>query len=611
MVWSLMSTLTQQPRRIKTQQADSEPTVVLQHTPRLPVGDTPVFGDQSHALPEIPGYSIQKLIDHGGMSNIYLAWQKQLNRKVAIKMIRPQDSLDENIRKRFLLEAESIAALQHPNVVRIHEIGEIHGLPFLVLEYIAGGNLERRIRERPPSARDSAEIVRQLAMGIQAAHDQLIIHRDLKPANVLCVEETASEGCTPTIEVKITDFGLARMLHEQSDQTRSGYAIGTPSFMSPEQASGRPDQIGKGTDIYGLGAILYELLTREPPFNGPSAIDTIQMVRFEMPIRPCLLNSRVPRDLERICLQCLEKKPEDRYPSARAMAEDLQRFLNGQTVQAYRAGPMRTMLRRAVRHPVKAFGLAMVFLMLLLGAVFAAAIRFPSSVPTERGVQSQGTRSYRQEPKSVARNPHRDAILRAREMPASAETVAALANLPAAELDSLTLEFAHEPGVHYALAELNAGRGETPSALAGFERARILAEKAARDSGGGFDAWASVALIREREGDLQTVAGQRNAAIADYDKAMAIREMLIQDDPREPKWKKGLADVCTKLAEAYTAEGELFTAVLLLDRRVGLQETMSDEWKDTHTRLADLHKRLGNTQAATLHRAHAGTAKSE
>jgi serine/threonine-protein kinase len=243
-------------------------------------------------------------------------------------------------------------------VVGIHEIGEAGGMPYLCLEYIPGGNLERKLHERLPSARESAEIVRQLAEAIQAAHDREIIHRDLKPANVLCdyaaprpKGDDSGHGPTiPALNVKLTDFGLARIVHEANDQTRPGFAVGTPSFMSPEQASGKPEEVGKSTDIYGLGAILYDLLTGAPPFSGETAAETMRMVRMEAPVPPGQRNSRVPRDLERICLRCLEKEPADRYATAAELAADLRRFLMERSVEAFPLRSIRKFWRRCRRH---------------------------------------------------------------------------------------------------------------------------------------------------------------------------------------------------------------------------------------------------------------------
>jgi len=343
----------QRPEHNDTQSASPDyPTLVLEGIPALPV---PACSPTTE-LPRIPGYEIMRLIDQGGMSTIYLAKQKGLERLVAVKMIRPQDSLDTQLRKRFMLEASSIALLQHPHVVQIHEIGEADGIPYLCLEYVSGGNLERKLRERLPSSREAAEIVRQLAEAIQAAHDQQIIHRDLKPANVLCDfvaprPKGDDHGPTiPAVKVKLTDFGLARILYEASDQTRSGFAIGTPNFMSPEQASGHFEDIGKSTDIYGLGAILYELLTGEPPFLGLTASETMRRVRMEAPVPPGQLNLRVPRDLERICLQCLEKEPANRYATAAELADDLRRFLLGRSVAAHPLGLIRKWWHRCRRH---------------------------------------------------------------------------------------------------------------------------------------------------------------------------------------------------------------------------------------------------------------------
>ncbi len=369
-VGSEVMDVSQQPREIDTQPGPEFPTLILDGVPTI----APAFA--TIELPKIHGYEIIRLIDQGGMSNIYLAKQKGLERFVAVKMIRPQDSFDSHLRKQFILEASSIASLQHPNVVEIHEIGEANGMPYLCLEYIAGGNLERKLREQLPSSQESAEIVRQLAEAIQAAHDHQIIHRDLKPSNVLCdvvprrtppSEETGRSTPIPDIKVKLTDFGLACVLCEINDQTKPGFAVGTPSFMSPEQASGTPEDIGKATDIYGLGAILYELLTGEPPFLGDTASETLRMVRMEAPIPPSRLNLNVPHDLERICLQCLEKDPKNRYASAGALAIDLRRFLMGRSVAAHPLGPIHKCWRRCRRHPF--YSLALLAIAILTIAV--------------------------------------------------------------------------------------------------------------------------------------------------------------------------------------------------------------------------------------------------
>jgi hypothetical protein len=237
---------------------------------------------------------------------------------------------------RFRAEAEAVAQLQHPNIVQIFDIGEQEGIPFLALEFVDGGSLAEKLSGTPLAPRKAAESVLALARAVHHAHEKGIVHRDLKPANVLL----QADGT-----LKITDFGLAKRTEAEHSQTQTGAILGSPSYMSPEQAAGRSGEIGPATDVYALGVMLYELLTGRPPFKGSSLIETIEQVREHDAVPPHLLQPNVPRDLETICLKCLEKSPKRRYASAAGLAEDLRAFLHDEPISAQ----SRTLLDQVAR----------------------------------------------------------------------------------------------------------------------------------------------------------------------------------------------------------------------------------------------------------------------
>jgi eukaryotic-like serine/threonine-protein kinase len=272
-----------------------------------------------------PGYDLLGVLGRGGMGVVYKARQRALDRVVAVKMILAGAHAGPEELGRFRREAATIARLHHPHIVHIYEVGEQNGQPFCALEFVEGGSLARNLNGTPQPPRLAAQLVETLARAIHAAHQAGIIHRDLKPANVLLTVDG-----TP----KITDFGLAKQLHEEAWKTRSGVIVGTPSYMAPEQASGRRDDIGPHTDVYSLGTVLYEMLTGRAPFLAATQLETLDQVRLQEPVPPSRVQPKVPRDLETICLKCIEKDPRHRYPSAEALAEDLHRFLANEPIQA-------------------------------------------------------------------------------------------------------------------------------------------------------------------------------------------------------------------------------------------------------------------------------------
>jgi tRNA A-37 threonylcarbamoyl transferase component Bud32 len=287
------------------------------------------------------------VIGHGGMGVVYKARHKALNRTVALKMILSGSAASPTERGRFVAEAESAAGLQHPNIVQVFEVGEHAGRHFLAMEYVPGGSLAARLTGDGLDPRRAAELLLPLAEAVQHAHDHGIVHRDLKPANVLLVsrdapaerEASRSAGASRLTESpKITDFGLAKRLDADRGQTQSGAILGSPSYMPPEQALGDARHVGPAADIYALGAILYELLTGRPPFKANTLLETLELVRTGDVIPPRHFRPRLPKDLEVICLKCLHKEPERRYVSARALADDLRRFMAGEPISVREDG---------------------------------------------------------------------------------------------------------------------------------------------------------------------------------------------------------------------------------------------------------------------------------
>jgi eukaryotic-like serine/threonine-protein kinase len=338
----------------------------------------PVPADEAVRL-SVPGYEILRELGRGGMGVVYLARRLDLNRLVALKMILSGEHAGVIERDRFRREAEAVAALQHPNIVQIFEVGETAGRPYLAFEYVHGGSLASYLDGQPWPAKPAADLVEALARAVHFAHTRGIVHRDLKPANVLLGNaeletrnaERRARNEDPLFRIpssalrvpKITDFGLAKRVDPDSSwsdepdrtapggQTRTGAVVGTPSYLAPEQAAGKNRQVGPHTDVYALGAILYEVLTGRPPFRGETPLDTVLQVMGDDPVPPSKLRAKLPRDLETICLKCLQKDPRKRYGSAVELADDLHRFLAGEPIAARPVGHWERAAKWMGRHP--------------------------------------------------------------------------------------------------------------------------------------------------------------------------------------------------------------------------------------------------------------------
>jgi len=301
-------------------------------------------------------YELLEEIARGGMGVVWKARQTSLNRIVALKMILSGEFASEREMERFRREAEAAANLQHPNIVAIHEIGQRDGQHYFSMDYVDGQNLNALVRDNPLPPQRAAQYLKTIAEAIHFAHQRGTLHRDLKPQNVLIDSND---------QPRITDFGLAKVVGQASGLTESGAIMGSPSYMPPEQASGRLDRIGPHSDVYSLGAILYELLTGRPPFQAATAMATLRQVVDDEPAPPRKLNPNVPADLETICLKCLEKLPQQRYANARDLAEDLGRFLNHDPILARPASASRKVEQWVKRHPMVLSGVAALALLVV------------------------------------------------------------------------------------------------------------------------------------------------------------------------------------------------------------------------------------------------------
>lgn len=339
--------------------------------------------DSNSTFPQIAGLTILEKLGEGGMGVVYRAQQERLQRVVAVKFIKA-GNFHVEARERFKQETEAIARIKHPGIVQVFDVGDYQGEPYSILEYVAGGGLDQRIREELPDPRVTARLVEQLANALSEVHRMQIVHRDLKPANILVQGERnqSLESC----QLKISDFGLAKFLGESdSELTKTGYALGTPNYMAPEQASGQAKYVTETADIYSLGAILYYLLTGRAPFRGASIPETLKQVLEREPTLPSRLKPQVPRDLEAICLRCLEKKSTNRYQSSGELAADLRRFQAGEPTLARPLSGSERAWRWIVRHPLQSALAAAAFLVIILAVTGASIAKLWVEADTARG----------------------------------------------------------------------------------------------------------------------------------------------------------------------------------------------------------------------------------
>jgi tetratricopeptide (TPR) repeat protein len=612
----------------------------------MPSGrDTPV---PRQALLEVEGYELLGVLGRGGAGVVYKARQVALDRLVALKVLATGIHAGPDELARFRGEAEAVARLQHPNIVQIYDVGDTSGRPYLALEFMAGGSLAAKLADKPQPAREAAEMVRTLARAVHHAHVNHILHRDLKPGNVLL----AADG-TP----KVADFGLAKRLDldtvAQARLTPTGAIVGTPSYMASEQASGVAKHLGPSVDIYALGAILYEMLTGRPPFLGETLTDTLYQVLDMEPIAPRRLNPVVPRDLETICLRCLQKRPASRYASAAALADDLERFLDGRPILARPVGRIERAIKWARRRPAQAALLAVSTLALLLGAAGVAwhqielhgkNVALTDALDAEAQLRRRNVQLLRlaleqqseygsylddqlkplprltrmrrellqkrlrflqpfidQEPTDLEmRQTQAQAYLEkgvieerlgeTSEAATAYQTAIGRLEVPAEEATPGSRLVLARLYVQYGMLQRHRGEDEAAADL--LERGqRILEQLVADDSSP--ENRRTLALAHHNRGLFLDGKGQFEPARQAYKRSIELRRQLITEDPNNDRYRFELAGTYNNLGGLYLREGQLDRAREEFDRAIDLMRRLPPDAENRYL-VAGIYHNLGN-----------------
>jgi len=584
----------------------------------------------------IAGYEILEVLGSGGMGIVYKARQARLDRFVALKMIRGGAGARPEDLARFEIEAKAVAAIEHPNIVQIFEIGEHDGLPYFSLEYLAGGNLAQKIGGKPQPVDEAARIVEILARAMYVAHKHKVIHRDLKPGNVLF----AADG-TP----KIADFGLVKRLESDSGQTRSGSVLGTPSYMAPEQAWGDTQKVGPASDQYALGAILYELLTGRPPFQGTSVLDTLDMVRNREPVPPSQLLSKTPRDLETICLKCLEKDIARRYPDTLALAEDLRRYRAGETILARPVSDTERLWRWCARNRRVAYLSGAVALLLVIvaagSAAAAAALGQKNQALSEANKLAEEKRGEAERKQQLAvaaaraaNEQNRSAVdaqvdlivllqRKLRDVPAIQgereqilDKAAGRLEAAARAMTNLRRDVDWNPEdeehnwrslarAHQALGQLSLSRNKVSDAMAQFRQAEEIITRLATADLGDLDLQVNLLRTQRQLGNVSMFRlGDSEAAQRYFRKAIEISRACLAKKPGTDTYKSELANSLGQLARSELTLGHLEKARDLYREEIAIRESFSPEeankWESRrelagyYADLATLNVRLGD-----------------
>jgi serine/threonine protein kinase/tetratricopeptide (TPR) repeat protein len=587
------------------------------------LGVTLALGESSlDDQPKIPGYQILDLLGRGGMGVVYKARQTSLNRLVALKMIvgGVPDSAGEV--SRFRREAEAVARLQHPNIVQVHEVGEVRGRPYFSMELIEGGTLAQRLAGTPQSAHASAELIETLARAVHHAHTNGVIHRDLKPANILLVSggvvsggwsrskiQGADEHGQPPINAhhrsltthhspltthhpKITDFGLAKMVDTDGSQTTTGTPLGTPSYMAPEQVIGKRDEIGPATDVYGLGAILYEMLTGRPPFRADTPMGTLEQVRTQEPMSPSRLALKIPRDLITICLKCLEKDPCRRYPTAETLADDLRRFLDGKPIYARPTPAWERTWKWAKRRPAVSTlaGTGIAAVIAIIAVILSANSRLQAQRDVAERRRAEATANLRKAREAV------DELTQVAQeeltrLPKVAPVKRKILEKALRFYQDLSVQTGDDPDMRYEtsrahrrLAIINCQLGQIDQAEPHFRKAVALSEKLAAEYPTNRSYQQELAKTNHNLGHFLGAEGFRTLLPAGKEieayflRAIAVGEGLIAKDSADASYLADLGWTYNSLGiyfdkrkrnderiQAYRRAHELITAAVALD----------------------------------------------
>jgi serine/threonine-protein kinase len=542
------------------------------------------------ATPAPEGYEILGELGRGAMGVVYKARQRGLNRLVALKMVLSASRASADELARFHVEAEAVARLDHPNIVKIYDVGQRDGLPFFALEYVEGGTLADHVGSTPQPAREAAAVVQALAEAMDYAHRRGIVHRDLKPANVLLQKEeggrmkdekkaSGSSFLLPPSSFlpKISDFGLAKRLEGDSGQTRDGSILGTPSFMAPEQAEGRTRDVGPASDTYALGAILYHLLTGGPPFRGQTVHDTLRQVIQNEPLPPVRLQGRVPRDLNTICLKCLEKDPRKRYATTGDLAEDLRRFLADEPIKARPAPWWERTAKWARRRPAAAALIVVSALAVAAlsggGFLYAHHERLRAEEACDLRMEAEEKRNEADKLRQIAEGEREEAREQRHRAEENFRQACAAVDQMLARLGQQRL--AHEPRMEKLRQEL------LEQAVRFYER---FLNEHSHDPG---VRWQTARTLQNL-GNIERMLGRHREAEARYRKALPILDDLVESCPDEPLYRRDLAathhNLGVLLGETHHAEA----AALEYEKARDLRRQLAEENPGDPKALANL-----------------------
>ena len=530
--------------------------------------------DSGTAQPERFGdYDLLSEIARGGMGVVYKARQRKLNRIVALKMIKSGELAGEEEIQRFHTEAEAAARLDHPGIVPIYEVGEENGLYFFSMGFIDGEGLDVQLKDGPLPSSDAAALIALIAEAVQFAHDKGIVHRDLKPANVLLDADA---------KPRIADFGLAKNISGDSGMTATGQVMGTPSYMPPEQAAGRVEEIGPLSDVYSLGALLYATLTGRPPFQSANAMETLKQVLDREPVAPRALNPAVDRDLETICLKCLEKEASNRYATADDLAEDLRRYGQGLPISARPMGRLAKAFRWCRRNKSVTAVIIMAAI-LTVASPIVAAVQFDLREQAEKNLAL-----FKQERDRANRNlDHADAVVKkfvsevGREQgvlslyPATQPIRKKLLGMARDYYETLIADNPNSSlSPRLAAANLNLAflldnlAGDNEEAIEAYHRAQEIYVRLAKEQPAESMYQSYLADCFDGIADLHNDLGQTNEAMRYHQRALTIRRRLAEQHPTRTRYQSDLAASHNNIGLIQSETGKTVAA------RVSLAETL-------------------------------------
>jgi serine/threonine-protein kinase len=536
---------------------------------------------EADTRPDFGDYELVEEVARGGMGIVYRARQKSLNRVVALKRILAGQLASAEAVRRFRYEAELAANLDHPHVVPIYEVGEHDGLPYFTMKFVEGGSLAQHAARFRGDPRAAARLVAAVARAVHHAHQHGLLHRDLKPANVLLDSQW---------QPHLTDFGLARRLSGGGPGlTGSGTAVGTPSYMAPEQAQG--GDVTTAADVYSLGAILYELLTGTPPFRADHPLETLRQLQEQEPTRPRTLNPKVPRDLETVCLKCLEKDPARRYAGADDLADELDRFLRGEPVRGRRVGAAGQLWRWCRRRPLPACLAASLVLSVVagLGLVtwqwrraednFARAEAERGRAVEERARADEG---FREAHRAVQDFFTRASEGKLRDVPGAQAIRKELLQAALAYYERFLRQRSQDTSLQAELAEahlrigmLSSVLGYSPRGLASCRRALVMYRQMLRDNPASIPLRKGLAQTLTEIGFLQSQTGAAAAGLDSLAEARRLYEALLREQPNDPVIRAAIAGALNNTGSAHSKAGKVTAAIESFEQARQIQEGLN------------------------------------